>query len=555
MADNTNSTIKIHELNEAKLDALTNDNYFITQKNYNTAETQKTSLKTIKDFLKILNFTDISNFFEAGDNININIDKTTNKITISSNAVGEKGEPGEQGPIGPQGEKGEKGDKGDPGEPGPQGEKGADGLNGKSVSLEITPIENGNIITFYGENTRFINVLNGLTPYINEETKHWFIGEEDTGIVAEGVNGIDGTNGTNGTDGYSPTATIEETETGANITLVDQNGETSATINHGISPTVILVPTEDGAELSITDVNGTTTANLTRGISPTITTKETENGSTITITDVTETPQVINLSNGISPIVQVFPTADAPGYNIIITDKNGEKTFTLYHGKNPIIEILETTDGYLISSTCYNSDGTAFHSEATIKDGFTPVINNEKIENGVKLSITNKDNTSTDYILTDGFTPTILTEELENGVKVSITNKDSDPNEYILTNGATPYIDEITKHWIINGKDTGTIAEGITTFSTSSIDFTNTLIADNWIGETAPYTQEIIFNGVTDNITPIIDIIVSDDIAIGKEELYQWSYISKAATQENSILFSCYEEKPTIDLNIKIKVV
>lgn len=41
----------------------------------------------------------------------------------------------------------------------------------------------------------------GITPHIDEITKHWFIGETDTGVLAEGVNGVDGKDGTNGVDG------------------------------------------------------------------------------------------------------------------------------------------------------------------------------------------------------------------------------------------------------------------------------------------------------------------------------------------------------------------
>lgn len=42
----------------------------------------------------------------------------------------------------------------------------------------------------------------GLTPYINPENKHWMIGENDTGIVAQGKNGVSIT-GPRGEDGLS----------------------------------------------------------------------------------------------------------------------------------------------------------------------------------------------------------------------------------------------------------------------------------------------------------------------------------------------------------------
>lgn len=33
---------------------------------------------------------------------------------------------------------------------------------------------------------------NGITPHIDPITKHWFIGDTDTGVLAQGTNGKDG---------------------------------------------------------------------------------------------------------------------------------------------------------------------------------------------------------------------------------------------------------------------------------------------------------------------------------------------------------------------------
>ena len=104
---------------------------------------------------------------------------------------GEKGDPGEKGdtgatgavgPQGPQGQQGQKGDKGDKGEKGDTGSTGPQGIQGPA-----------------GQNGT--NGVDGVTPHIDSTNKHWMIGTEDTGIVAEGQDGRDGTNGTNGTNG------------------------------------------------------------------------------------------------------------------------------------------------------------------------------------------------------------------------------------------------------------------------------------------------------------------------------------------------------------------
>lgn len=72
---------------------------------------------------------------------------------------------------------------------------GGSGTAGKSA-YEIA-VDNG----FVGTETEWLESLkgeqgdkgdNGTTPHIDESTKHWFIGDVDTGILAQGTNGKDG---------------------------------------------------------------------------------------------------------------------------------------------------------------------------------------------------------------------------------------------------------------------------------------------------------------------------------------------------------------------------
>lgn len=72
--------------------------------------------------------------------------------------------------------------------------------------------------------------VDGITPHIDNVTKHWMIGDTDTGVMAEGINGADGTNGT---DGVSPTVTVTKEGSVATITCTDVNGTTTATISDG----------------------------------------------------------------------------------------------------------------------------------------------------------------------------------------------------------------------------------------------------------------------------------------------------------------------------------
>ena len=72
---------------------------------------------------------------------------------------------------------------------------GGSGTAGKSA-YEIA-VDNG----FVGTETEWLESLkgeqgdkgdNGTTPHIDESTKHWFIGDTDTGILAQGTDGKDG---------------------------------------------------------------------------------------------------------------------------------------------------------------------------------------------------------------------------------------------------------------------------------------------------------------------------------------------------------------------------
>lgn len=60
---------------------------------------------------------------------------------------------------------------------------------------------------------------NGTTPHIDPTTKHWFIGETDTNIVAEGQDGSQGQQGIAGNDGASISFIIAEIIGGHSVTV------------------------------------------------------------------------------------------------------------------------------------------------------------------------------------------------------------------------------------------------------------------------------------------------------------------------------------------------
>ena len=94
---------------------------------------------------------------------------------------------------------------------------------------------------------------------------------------ASGTTTADVENGMQGEPGFSPSAKVEQTETGATVTVTDQSGTTTADIKNGIgekgekgdpgfSPSASVTQTETGATITVTDKSGTTTADIKNGI-------------------------------------------------------------------------------------------------------------------------------------------------------------------------------------------------------------------------------------------------------------------------------------------------
>ena len=158
-----------------------------------------------------------------------------------------------------------------------KGSAGGSGVSGGTIAATAEQKDNGALIT--------ITDANG--------TSTAFISNGADG--AKGDPGAKGDKGDPGTDGVSPSAKVEQTEAGAVITVSDASGTTTATITNGakgdtgakgdpgakgdtgakgdkgdpgtdgVSPSAKVEQTETGAVITIKDASGTTTATLTNG--------------------------------------------------------------------------------------------------------------------------------------------------------------------------------------------------------------------------------------------------------------------------------------------------
>ena len=67
-----------------------------------------------------------------------------------------------------------------------------------------------------------------------------------------------------------------------------------------------------------------------------------------------------------------------------------------------------------------------------------------------------------------------------------------------------------------------------------------------------PHTQIITFSGITASDTPIVDVVLSSTAATAISQQDEWGCISKITTAANSITVTCLEEKPTINIPIRL---
>ena len=103
--------------------------------------------------------------------------------------------------------------------------------------------------------------------------------------------------------------------------------------------------------------------------------------------------------------------------------------------------------------------------------------------------------------------------------------------------------------------ETFNIMDGTEVIQATSDNRSATLLAASWAGDSAPYTQTVSVLGMTASVVPVIGLSVSSTVETGIEEQKQWSYVTKAVSGADSITFSCYKTKPTVDLTINIKAV
>lgn len=140
------------------------------------------------------------------------------------------------------------------------------------------------------------------------------------------------------------------------------------------------------------------------------------------------------------------------------------------------------------------------------------------------------------------------------------------PNRRTLTNTS-----DSTTQLVTVSRTEGTISEEGDAFSASNMNdlenriknafdtgvstIYNATITTDWVDSTAPYNQIISIDGILESSTPIIDVVLDENIDTAKSQLEAWSCVSKVETGTDSITVTCFENKPDVAIPIQIKVV
>lgn len=105
-------------------------------------------------------------------------------------------------------------------------------------------------------------------------------------------------------------------------------------------------------------------------------------------------------------------------------------------------------------------------------------------------------------------------------------------------------------------KDTDAVNKKFVTDQIDNTHLSKTVTATvaGWTGDSAPYTQTIAVEGVMETDNPHYCVVYSEDADTRQAEKEAFSLVDELETADGSITFTCFEDKPEVDLNIQLEV-
>ena len=84
--------------------------------------------------------------------------------------------------------------------------------------------------------------------------------------------------------------------------------------------------------------------------------------------------------------------------------------------------------------------------------------------------------------------------------------------------------------------------------------FQASIPSEGWAGDLPPYTQTVGVTGLRESDAPHITAVYGDDLETALSQKDAWAMVSRAKAGENSVVFTCLEEKPTVEIPIQVEV-
>ena len=83
---------------------------------------------------------------------------------------------------------------------------------------------------------------------------------------------------------------------------------------------------------------------------------------------------------------------------------------------------------------------------------------------------------------------------------------------------------------------------------------TVSLPAADWVGDAAPYTQTVAVPGILETDTPHYGVVYSGTAEEKASRKEGFSLVDDLDTAAGSVTFTCFEEKPAVDLTVQLEV-
>lgn len=142
----------------------------------------------------------------------------------------------------------------------------------------------------------------------------------------------------------------------------------------------------------------------------------------------------------------------------------------------------------------------------------------------------------------------------------AIVNKD-DSTMYIVTDGEGGGVGSLEDLGVTATAAELNYVEGVTSniqeqlnSKATTASYKATLPASGW-SASAPYTQTVNVAGILETDEPFYDVSMLDSTIDAPTLIEAFGCIGTLASYDGYIVVQCYEEKPTVDIPIKLKVV